>query len=133
MNVYWNDKKTFFNLYINDMAAFEQIKLSRLVPSHYYYILQYWGETNKSSLSQIFFKKGILKNFANFKGKHRCWSLFLTKFLLNYQLCYEETPTQVFFYEIFEISKNTIFYRTPPVAASEQTHEIFVVHCVAKW
>ena len=27
-------------------------------------------------------KKGILKDFANFKGKHLCWSLFLIKRLL---------------------------------------------------
>ena len=34
----------------------------------------------RSSRSQIFFKIGVLKNFANFTGKHRCWSLFLMKF-----------------------------------------------------
>ena len=32
-----------------------------------------------SSPSQIFFKMGFLKNFANFTGKHLCWSLFLIK------------------------------------------------------
>ena len=31
----------------------------------------------KSSCSQIFFKIGIPKNFANFTGKPLCWSLFL--------------------------------------------------------
>ena len=30
----------------------------------------FWGETNRSSLSQMFFKKGVLKNFANLIGKH---------------------------------------------------------------
>ena len=25
---------------------------------------------------EVFFKKGVLKNFANFTGKHLCWSLF---------------------------------------------------------
>ena len=34
------------------------------------------------SLSQMFFKIGILKNFANFTGKHMCWSLFLIKLLV---------------------------------------------------
>ena len=38
----------------------------------------------------MFFKVGVLKNFASFTGKHLGWSLFLIKF----------------------------FYRTPPVAAS---------------
>ena len=34
----------------------------------------------RSSRLQIFFKIGVLKNFANFTGKHMCWSLFLKKF-----------------------------------------------------
>ena len=33
--------------------------------------------TSRSSRLQIFLKKGILKSFANFTGKHLCWSLFL--------------------------------------------------------
>ena len=32
-----------------------------------------------SSRSQMFFKAGVLKNFANFTGNHLNWSLFLTK------------------------------------------------------
>ena len=34
----------------------------------------------RSCRSQMFFKKGVLKNFANFTGKHLCCSLFLIKF-----------------------------------------------------
>ena len=33
----------------------------------------------RSSRSQMFFKIGVLKNFAMFTGKHLCWSLFLIK------------------------------------------------------
>ena len=33
----------------------------------------------RSSRSQMFFKIGVLRNFANFRGKHLCWDLFLTK------------------------------------------------------
>ena len=33
----------------------------------------------KSSLLQMFFKIGCIKNFATFTGKHLCWSLFLIK------------------------------------------------------
>ena len=32
---------------------------------------------SRSSCLQIFLKIGILKSFANFTGKHLCWSLFL--------------------------------------------------------
>ena len=37
------------------------------------------GKTNRSCLSQMFFKIVVLKNFANFIGKHQCWSIFLIK------------------------------------------------------
>ena len=33
----------------------------------------------RCSRSQMFFKTGVLKNFANFTGKHLGWSLFLLK------------------------------------------------------
>ena len=32
-----------------------------------------------SSLSQMFFKIGVLKNFVIFTGKHVCWSPFFNK------------------------------------------------------
>ena len=32
--------------------------------------------SNKSSRSQMLLKKGVLKNFVHFTGKHLCWSLF---------------------------------------------------------
>ena len=53
----------------------------------------------------MFFKIGIPKNFANFMGKYL-------------------TPTQVFPYVIYELFKNTFFYRTPPVAASENNEQL---------
>ena len=28
---------------------------------------------------EVFFKKDVLKNFANFTGRHLCWSLFFNK------------------------------------------------------
>ena len=55
-------------------------------------------------------KKGVLKNFTKFPGKHLYQSLFFNKV--------EETLSQVFSCQICEISKNTNFYRTYPVAAS---------------
>ena len=43
------------------------------------FVIVFWDETNRSSLSQIYFKIGVLKNFANFIRKQQCWSLFLIK------------------------------------------------------
>ena len=51
-------------------------------------------------------KKGILRNFSKFTVKHQC------------NLIKKETMAQVFSCEFCEISKNTLSYRTPPVAAS---------------
>ena len=33
----------------------------------------------RNSRSQVFFRIGVLKNFAIFTGRHLCWSLFLMK------------------------------------------------------
>ena len=56
----------------------------------------------RSTLGKCSTKKGALKNFAVFTGKHMCWSLFLLRFNKLYQ---KETPTQVFSCEYFEIFK----------------------------
>ena len=59
--------------------------------------------TFRSNHPEVFCEKGVLRNFGKFTGKHLCQNLFLIKL----QAC-----------EFSEISKNTFFYRTPPVAAS---------------
>ena len=41
---------------------------------------------NRSSRSQMFFKIGVLKNFAIFTGKHLRWSLFLINKVAGPQL-----------------------------------------------
>ena len=65
-------------------------------------------------------KLGLLRNFAKFTGKHLCQSHFFNKVtglrpatLLKKRLWHRWFP---FF---CEISKNTFFYRTPLVAASD--------------
>ena len=50
----------------------------------------------------MFCKKGALRNFAKFTGKHLYQGLFLIK---------KETQTQVFSCEFCEISKNTFFLK----------------------
>ena len=66
----------------------------------------------RSSRSHMFFKIGVLKNFANCTGKHLSWSLFLTKFFTDF---IKNTPTQMLSCAICKIFKNTFFYRTPQV------------------
>ena len=64
----------------------------------------------RSSRPEVFCKRGVLKNFSKFTGKHLCQSLFLDKVA---------GLRQVFSCEFCQISKNTFFYRTPLVASSE--------------
>ena len=51
-------------------------------------------------LSEVFCKKGVLKNFTNFTGKRLCQSLFFIK---------KEALAQVFSGEFCEIFKDTFF------------------------
>ena len=92
-NVNLNVKETFFTLYVNDMAAFDWIKLLRLkeiltlpylvVSSSpnlpLLFAIVFWGDKNRGSLRQMFFIVDVLKNFANITEKYQCWSLFLIK------------------------------------------------------
>ena len=76
----------------------------------------------RSSRPEVFCKKGVLRNFAKFTGKHLCQSLLFNKVAgLRPQACNfikKETLAQVLSCEFHKISKNTFSYRTPPVAAS---------------
>ena len=73
----------------------------------------------RSSRPDVFYEKGVLRNFAKFTGKHLCQSLFFNKVAgAAYHFIKKKTLAQVFFCEFCEISKNTFFYRTPLVAAS---------------
>ena len=62
----------------------------------------------KSSHSQLFFKIGVLRHLAIFRGKHLCCNLLLIN----------ETPRQVFSCEYCEVFKSSSLYRTALVAAS---------------
>ena len=69
----------------------------------------------------MFCEKGVLRNFAKFTGKHLCQSLSFNKVAgVASNFIKKETLAHVFSCEFCEISKNTFFYRTPLVAASER-------------
>ena len=54
----------------------------------------------RSGCPEVFCKKGVLRNFAKFTGKHLCQSLFFNTAASSYTFC------------------QTFSYRTPSVAAS---------------
>ena len=66
--------------------------------------------TRRSSRPEVFCKKGALRNFTKFTGKHLCKSLFFNKVA-------GLRPVK-FSCEFFKISKNTFLHRTSLVAAS---------------
>ena len=76
----------------------------------------------RSSRPEVFCRKGVLRNFSKFTEKHLCQSLFLNKVLgLRPATLLKRTLWRKCFPVKFcEISKSTIFYRTPTVAASEK-------------
>ena len=87
----------------------------------------------RSSWPEFFCKKCALRNFAEFKGKHLCHSLFFNKVSGNF--IKKKTLAQVFSCEFCEISKSTFFYRTPPVAASGKNpqHSTWLDKLVIFW
>ena len=60
----------------------------------------------------MFFKKGLLENFAIFKGKDLCWS----HFLITLQAFRLKLHTGVFLW--------IPFFKTPPVAGSALTYDL---------
>ena len=53
-------------------SYFRHVNIAKVLRTAFLY-------TSRSSRLQMFFKIGVLKSFANFTGKHLCWSLFLKK------------------------------------------------------
>ena len=69
--------------------------------------------TGRSSRPEVFCKKGVLRFFPKFTGKHLCQSLFFNKVVKK------ETLAQVFSCEFCEISKNTFSTEHLRTTASE--------------
>ena len=74
----------------------------------------------KHSRSEVLYGKSALRNFSKSTGKHLCQSRFLIK--LQAKACKfmkKEALAQVFSWEFYNISQNTLSYRNPLVAASD--------------
>ena len=76
--------------------------------------------TNWGSYQRCSIKKGILKNFAKFTGKHLCQSLFFNKVVeQNFNLFKKETLAQVFSCEFCKFFKSIFFTEYIWTTASE--------------
>ena len=77
-------------------------------------------QTSRSSHRRCSVKKGVLRNFAKFTGKHLCQRLFFDKVAgLRPATLLKKSLAQVFSYEFCEISKNTFFTEHLRTTASE--------------
>ena len=90
-------------------------------------IIQTWSNSSlfyrdRSIHQRCSRKKGVLKNFTKFTGKHVCQSLLFNKVAgENSNFIKKETLTQVLSCEFFEIFKNTCFTGHLWTTASERT------------
>ena len=67
---------------------------------------------------EVFWKKGLLKNFTKFTGKRLCWSLFFNEVAgLPATLLKKRLQHRCFPVNFVKFSRTPFFYRTPPVAA----------------
>ena len=73
---------------------------------------------NRNSHQRCSLRKGILRNFAKFRGKHLYQSLFFNKVAGTFLK--KETQAQVFSCEFCEISQNTFFIEHFWATASEE-------------
>ena len=77
----------------------------------------------------MFFKIGILKNFAIFTRKHLCWSLYLTKLQTCRPVTYlKSNSNTVVFLWLLQILKNTNFEKHLRTAAFEIQWKCFLIH-----
>ena len=70
--------------------------------------------TSRSSHRSCSVKKGVLRNFAKFRGKQLCQSLFFNKVFIK-----KETLAQVFSCEFYETSKHIFSTEQLRTTASE--------------
>ena len=100
--------------------------------------------THRSSYRRYSVRKGFLRNFTKFTGKHLCQSLFFNKaaglkflrtpfvqntsgrHLRNDNFIKKETLAQVFSCEFSEISKNTFFTEQIRATASELNYRCLI-------
>ena len=82
--------------------------LIRFLP--YLYTARIWlnlitSKAFRSSRSQMFYKIGVLKNFAKFTGKHLCWSHFLMKLHMCFPMIFVESQEDLCFNHPSKLAK----------------------------
>ena len=112
---------TFFLITMHEIDTAAEVHLE---PFQTYMIEIFWRKqltAFRSSHPEVFGKKGVLRNFTKFTGKHLCQNLFFNKVagLSPATLFKKRLWHRCFPVEFCGISKNTFLHRTPLNAASE--------------
>ena len=90
-----------------DVLLLSETTIDQTFPIIQFFIMSFGKLRHRSNHRRCSVKKGFLRNFAKFTGKHLCQSLRPATLL-------ERVSAHVFSCEFCKISKNTFFYRTPP-------------------
>ena len=72
-------------------------------------IESFFSAVFRSSHWRCYVRKGVIRNFAKFTGKHKCQSLFLITLQARPATLLKKRLAHVFSCEFCEISKNTFF------------------------
>ena len=98
---------------VTPMRAFSRLRFYRVSTGE--------KKSARSSCPEMFHKKGVLEISQNSQENTCAGVSFLTKWQASACIFIKkETLAQVFSCKFCEIFKNIFFYRTPPVAASNQ-------------
>ena len=65
-------------------------------------VAKYLKKIQKQS-PEVLCKKGVLKNFANFTGKHPCWSLFFNEVAGLHQASFFKKDSSAFQHKCFPV------------------------------
>ena len=93
-------------------------------------------QTSRSSHQRYSIRKGALRNYTNFTGKHLCQSIFLYKVAgQRPAFLSKKRIWQMFSYEFYEISENTCFTEHLWTTASEHLYfSVYDKGCILlKW
>ena len=102
-------------------------RASTLLWIFHFSLLYFRDRMSRSSSLQLFFKIGVVKNFAIFTGKYLHGSFFLIKLpaFRVATLPKRDSSTGVFLWILQELFRTAFLYRAPPLAASEFAKSLF--------
>ena len=121
----WTESFYFLVMYFHTHVPIKELDSQIKLVLTFYIVFNRWNiSKDRSSHQRCSIRKGVLRNFAKFTGRHLCQSL-------RPETCNfikMETLTQVFSCEFCEISKNTFFTEHVWATASKKIQFISILY-----